>query len=223
MFERTISLIGENNLNKIKNTKVLLIGIGGVGGMSLETLVRNGFDNITVVDCDTIEHSNLNRQIITTNNNISHSKVIEAILRAKSINASINIDGIEKRLDSSNIKQLLDLNYDYIIDACDSIDVKYALIENSMHYDYKLITCLGTAKKLNPTRLCITTLDKTYNDPIARILRSKVKKNRINKKLYVVFSDEVPSDINVLGSMSCVPNTAGILTVYYILNDILKK
>ena len=191
--------------------------------MALETLVRNGFTNITIIDYDSIDKSNLNRQIITNSNNIGNSKVIEGILRAKSINPDILIDGIEKRLKTDNINEILNLGYDYIIDACDSIDIKFALIENSLHYQYKLITCLGTAKKKDPTKLSITTLDKTSYDPLAKILRKKVRDANINKKLYVVSSDEVPIKCDSLASLSMVPNTAGILCVSYIIDDIINE
>lgn len=191
--------------------------------MALETLVRNGFTNITIIDYDSIDKSNLNRQIITNSNNIGHSKVIEGILRAKSINPDILIDGIEKRLKTDNINEILNLGYDYIIDACDSIDIKFALIENSLHYQYKLITCLGTAKKKDPTKLSITTLDKTSYDPLAKILRKRVRDANINKKLYVVSSDEVPIKCDSLASLSMVPNTAGILCVSYIIDDIINE
>lgn len=191
--------------------------------MALETLVRNGFTNITIIDYDSIDKSNLNRQIITNSNNIGHSKVIEGILRAKSINPDVLIDGIEKHLKTDNINEILNLGYDYIIDACDSIDIKFALIENSLHYQYKLITCLGTAKKKDPTKLSITTLDKTSYDPLAKILRKKVRDANINKKLYVVSSDEVPIKCDSLASLSMVPNTAGILCVSYIIDDIINE
>lgn len=223
MFDRLITLVGESNYNIIKSKKILLIGVGGVGSYALETLVRNGFTNITIIDYDKIDITNLNRQLITTSNNIGHSKVIEGILRAKSINPNILIDGIEKRLTNDNIKEILNLNYDYIIDACDDINIKFALIENSLHYDYKLISSMGTAKKLDPTKLCITTLDKTNNDPLAKILRKKVRDAKINKKIYVVSSTEVPVDIKELGTANLVPSVAGILCVSYIINDILKE
>lgn len=223
MFDRLITLVGESNLEKIKSKKILLVGVGGVGSYALETLVRNGFTNITIIDYDKIDITNLNRQLITTSNNIGHSKVIEGILRAKSINPNILIDGIEKRLTNDNIKEILNLNYDYIIDACDDINIKFALIENSLHYDYKLISNMGTAKKLDPTKLCITTLDKTNNDPLAKILRKKARDAKINKKIHVVSSTEVPVDIKELGTANLVPSVAGILCVSYIINDILKE
>ncbi len=222
MFDRLIALIGEEKYKLIASKKILLIGVGGVGSYALEALVRNGFNNITIVDYDKIDISNLNLQLITDSTNIGHSKVIEAILRAKRIRNDILIEGHEKRLTSDNIDELLKLNFDYIIDACDSIDVKFTLMEKSLKYNYKLITCLGTAKKLDPSKLSITTLDKTNNDPLARILRKKVRDAKINKKLYCVSSSEVPKDIEVLGTANIVPSIAGLLCVSYVFNDIIK-
>lgn len=223
MFDRLISLIGEDKFKIIQNKKILLIGVGGVGSYALEALVRNGFMHITVIDYDKIDITNLNRQLITNSNNIGHSKTIEAILRAKSINPNIEIDGIEKKLSKDDLESILKLEYDYIIDACDDIPIKFALMEASLHYNYKLISSMGTAKKIDPTKLSITTLDKTNNDPLARILRKKVKDAGINKKLMVVSSDEVPKDIDTLGTANLVPSVAGLLCVSYIFNDIIKK
>lgn len=223
MFERLISLISDNKFKEIQSKKILLIGVGGVGSFALESLVRNGFTNITVVDFDRIDITNLNRQIITTSKNIGRSKVIEAILRAKEINPDILIDGMEKLLTSDNIDELLKLNFDYIIDACDSIDIKFSLMQKKVKYNYKLISSMGTAKKLDPTKLKITTLDKTNYDPLAKILRKKVKDAKINRKMYVVSSEEKPADIEVLGTACLVPSAAGLLCVSYIINDILKE
>ena len=175
MFDRLIALIDESNYNKIKQQKILLVGVGGVGSYALETLVRNGFTNITIIDYDKIDITNLNRQLITNNQNIGHSKVIAGILRSKSINPDILIDGIENKLTETNIEEILALNFDYVIDACDDINIKFLLMLKKEQYKYQLISSMGTAKKLDPTKLKITTLDKTTNDPLARILRKKVK------------------------------------------------
>lgn len=222
MFDRLINLIGDDKINIIKTKKVLLIGLGGVGSYALEALVRNGFKNITIVDYDKIDISNLNRQLITNSSNIGHSKVIEGILRAKLINPDILIDGIENKLTVDNIDRLLDLDFDYVIDACDDVLVKFTLIEKSLHYNYKLISSMGTANKLDPTKLSITTLTKTTNDPLARILRKKVKDAKINKKIHVISSTEVPEKNRALGTANLVPSVAGILCVSYIINDIVK-
>ena len=222
-------IIGSDNLNKIQSKKILLIGVGGVGSAALETLVRNGFMNIDIIDFDTIDISNLNRQLITNSNNIGNLKVKEAYFRAKEINPSICINSIETRLEIDKIDELLSNRYDYIIDACDDIKVKFSLIEKNLKYDSKLITCLGTAKKLDPTKLSITTLDKTINDPLARILRKMTKDNHINQRnIKVVSSTELPlsdksNNTEGLASASFVPNTAGFLCVNYIFRDIIGE
>lgn len=223
MFERLIGLIGEEKLKEIERKKVLLIGVGGVGSYALEALIRNGFYDITIVDFDTIDLSNLNRQLITDSTNIGKYKVDEAKKRALLINPNINIQAINEKLNKENLRNLLNQNFDYIIDACDTLDVKFALMENSLHYSYKLISSMGTAKKKDPTKLEITTLDKTNNDPIARLLRNKVRKAHINKKIYVVSSTEVPKQINMLGTANLVPSVAGLLCVSFIFNDIIKN
>lgn len=223
MFERLIGLIGEEKLKEIERKKVLLIGVGGVGSYALEALIRNGFYDITIVDFDIIDLSNLNRQLITDSTNIGKYKVDEAKKRALLINPNINIQAINEKLNKENLKNLLNQNFDYIIDACDTLDVKFALMENSLHYSYKLISSMGTAKKIDPTKLEITTLDKTNNDPIARLLRNKVRKAHINKKIYVVSSTEVPKQINMLGTANLVPSVAGLLCVSFIFNDIIKN
>ena len=223
MFDRLIALIDESNYNKIKQQKILLVGVGGVGSYALETLVRNGFTNITIIDYDKIDITNLNRQLITNNQNIGHSKVIAGILRSKSINPDILIDGIENKLTEANIEEILALNFDYVIDACDDINIKFLLMLKKEQYKYQLISSMGTAKKLDPTKLKIKTLDKTTNDPLARILRKKVKDAKINYKINVVSSDEVPLPIKTLGSANLVPSVAGILCVSYIINDLIKK
>ena len=218
MFDRLIALIDESNYNKIKQQKILLVGVGGVGSYALETLVRNGFTNITIIDYDKID-----RHLITNNQNIGHSKVIAGILRSKSINPDILIDGIENKLTETNIEEILALNFDYVIDACDDINIKFLLMVKKEQYKYQLISSMGTAKKLDPTKLKITTLDKTTNDPLARILRKKVKDAKIKYKINVVSSDEVPLPIKTLGSANLVPSVAGILCVSYIINDLIKK
>lgn len=222
MFERLIGLIGEEKLNEIESKKILLIGVGGVGSYTLEALIRNGFSNLTLVDFDTIDLSNLNRQLITDTTNIGKYKADEAKKRALLINPNVKIQTVKEKLNKENLKVLLDQDFDYIIDACDTLEVKFALMEESLHYSYKLISSMGTAKKTDPTKLEITTLDKTNNDPIARILRSKVKKAHINKKLYVVSSAEVPKQINMLGTANLVPSVAGLLCASYVFNDIIK-
>ena len=223
MFDRVISLIGNDKFVNLQNTKVLIVGCGGVGGYAFETLVRSGIGNIDLIDFDDIDVSNLNRQVITSQSNIGLSKVEEAKKRALLINPNLNISTYKMFLDDSNIDKILNNTYDYIIDACDSVNTKIELMKKSVTGKFKLISSMGTAKKMNPTKLSITTLDKTNYDPLAKVLRKKIKDLKINKKMYVVSSDEDTIKCDVLGSFMMVPASAGILCAKFVIDDVLKK
>lgn len=218
-------IIDKEKINNIKNTKILLIGLGGVGGYTFETLVRSGIENITVVDGDTFEESNLNRQVLATLETINKNKTDIAETRAKQINENINIKKITKVLTKENINEIDFKEYDYIIDACDTIEIKKQIIKICTRNNIKFITCMGTGKKMHPELLEITTLDKTKYDPIAKILRKYVKDEKINKKIKVVSSKEEPIKTNTttIGSNSFVPATAGILLTSYVINDIVGE
>ena len=224
MFERIINLIGKDNFMKIQTKKVLIIGCGGVGGYALETLVRSGINNIDIIDFDKIDITNLNRQIITNQSNIEKLKVEEAKSRCLSINTNININTYPIFLDKNNINEILSNNYDYIIDACDSVDTKLELIKQSINKNFKLISCMGTAKKIDPTKLSITTLDKTNYDPLAKVMRKKAKDLKINiKKIKVVSSTEQQIECDSLGTLMMVPATAGILCAKCVIEDIINN
>lgn len=218
MFERLESLVGINNLNKIKNTNVLIIGIGGVGGYALEALVRSGVGKITIVDPDKIEISNLNRQIITNQSNIGKLKVKEAKKRALSINPEVIINDLNVFVDETNIQEIFNNNYDYVIDACDTVKTKILLIDYCLNNQIKIISCLGTAKKMDPAKLKIMDLNDTNYDPLARQLRKHFK----GKTVKVVSSAEIVIKTPDLGSNSFVPAVAGLLCASYIINEVIK-
>ena len=224
--DRILKIIPEEKLDAIQNLKVLIVGVGGVGGYVLESLVRTGIKNITIIDKDKIDESNLNRQIIALKSNINKSKVEEAKKRALDIRNDININTYELFLDKNNLVSTLDENkYDYIIDACDNVTVKLELIKYAQENNIELISSLGTGNRLNPEELKITTLDKTYNDPLGKVLRKLVKDNNLNKKVTVLWSKEIP--IKTLdrtpGSLMFVPASAGILIASYIIRKELNK
>lgn len=222
MFERLITLINEESFNKIQTKNVLIVGVGGVGGYAFETLVRSGIINITIVDGDIVENSNLNRQIISNINVIGNPKVLVAKERALSINPNANIKVINEFITENNFNILLEDKYDYVIDACDDLKLKMFLIKNASNY--KLISSMGTANKMDMTKFSITTIDKTSNDPIARIIRKKVKDEKIRTKFKVVSSTEQPiKNQTKLGTIAYMPATSGLLCASYILNDIIKN
>ena len=223
MFERTLQIIDYKTLEKIQNINVLLVGVGGVGGFALEALVRLGVTNITIIDHDVIDESNLNRQLLTNFYNIGKFKVEEAKIRCLSINPNINLKIKKNFVNEENIEKILIDKYDYIVDACDTVTTKYLLISEALKRNIKIISCMGTGNRLNPSKLAITTLDKTNNDPLSKAMRSILKKNQLTTKIPVVWSNELPikTITRSPGSLIMVPATAGMLLAYYILDDIL--
>lgn len=223
MFEKTIALIGEDNFNKIKTKTILVVGIGGVGGFATEALIRSGIHNIILIDHDTIDITNLNRQIIANTKNVKNPKVKEFENRIKEINPDCNVITYKLFLDDTNIDILNNHNIDYIVDACDSVKTKKLLINYSINKNIKLISSMGTANKIDPTKLEITDIRKTSYDPLAKILRKYVNDLKINKKIMVVSSKESPAKKEQLSTLIFVPATAGILCAKYVINDIISN
>lgn len=222
MFERLITLIGEDNVNKLKKANVLIVGLGGVGGYALETLVRSGIYNLTIVDGDIVELSNLNRQIISKRNVIGRPKVLVAQARTLEINPDVNLKVINQFISNDNFSLLNIDSFDYVIDACDDLNLKMLLIKNADKY--KLISSMGTANKMDMTRFKITTIDKTSYDPLAKIIRKKIKEEKIRTKFKVVSSDEkVMKNGTKLGTIAYMPAVSGLLCASYVINDIINK
>ena len=222
MLDRLSMILDENIINKFKDAKVLIVGIGGVGGYALECLVRSGFEKITIVDKDIIDETNLNRQIIALNSTIGLKKIEIARKRALDINPNANIEIIDDFILDDNIDDLFNKTYDYIIDACDTITTKILLLKKAQENDIKIISCLGTGNRFDSTKLQITKLNKTYNDPLAKNMRRILKEKELKINPYVIWSEELPVDTNnrTPGSIILVPMQAGNLCASFIINDI---
>lgn len=225
MFDRLKLITDDKLLSAFKDTKILLVGVGGVGGYALECLVRSGFLNITIIDHDVVDLSNLNRQIISLHSNIGIKKVNIAKKRALDINPDANINIIDDFLLPDNIDNLLKEKYDYIIDACDTITAKVELIRYASVHNIKLITSMGTGNRFDSTKLTITKLSKTYNDPLAKNLRRILKEKNIRVNPNVVWSSELPikNHNRTPGSIILVPMQAGNLCASFIISDIKKE
>lgn len=222
-LDRLLKIINEEELKKIKETRVLIVGIGGVGGYALEALVRMGVSHITIVDSDIVDITNLNRQIIALHSNIGKKKVLVAKERILDINENTCVSALDLFLNKDNIASL-PIDFDYIIDACDTVTTKLELVKWANKRNIKIISAMGTGNKFDPTKLEITDIFKTNNDPLAKVMRRLLRENGI-KKLMVVASKELPIKTNtrVPGSTSLVPSVAGIYCASYIINDILNK
>lgn len=222
--DRLIKVIGEDNFEKLKDTKVLLVGLGGVGGSCFDSLVRSGIGSICVCDFDVFEETNLNRQLLSNIDVIGLKKTVAANYYARKINDSCNIITNSTKLTSDNINDIIPCDINYIIDACDDINVKVSLVKYAIKNNVKVISSMGTGNKLKPELLEITNIWKTNYDPLAKKMRSLLKKENINYKLPVVSSSEVPiKNGNFVGSFAPVVNTAGLLLASYVINDIIKK
>lgn len=220
MFDRLELLIGKDNIGKLCNTSVLIVGVGGVGGTCLEALVRSSIGHITIIDGDVFNESNLNRQIICTKDNLGNKKVFEAIKRAKSINENIDINGYDIYLNKDNINVLG--NYDFIIDACDDVDAKLLLMKYAEDNNIVLISSMGTGKRLNPGEVIVTRLDKTFGDPLAKKVRSEARKRGLSLKITVVCSkEEVLNNGRIVSSSIFVPSCAGLNIAYEIIKKVI--
>lgn len=221
MFDRLELLIGKENVEKISKINVLIVGIGGVGGTALEALVRSGVKNITIIDKDVFSESNLNRQILSTRDSIGLYKVDVGINRCKSINPDVNITGLKINLDEKNVNELE--YFDYIIDACDDINAKLALMQYANKNNINLISSMGTGKRLNPSNVIITRLDKTSNDPLAKKMRYEARKRGLKLNIPVVCSKEEPiNNDRIIASSIFVPSTAGLMLAYYIIEKVIN-
>lgn len=232
IFQRTELAIGKENLDKLKNSHVIVFGLGGVGGGAVEALVRSGIGELSLVDFDTVDITNLNRQLIATQNTIGRQKALVMKDRALSINPDIIINTYVHKF----LKEDIDLffknkKYDYVIDAIDLITPKIDLIEFCYRQKIPIISSMGTGNKLDPTLFEVADIHKTSVCPMAKVIRKELKKRNI-KKLKVVFSKENPrkplnesgsreKKYNV-GSVAFVPPVVGMILASQVIKNICK-
>lgn len=220
MYDRLIKLIGNENYVRIKNAKILLIGVGGVGSFCFESLIRCGIKNITIIDFDKYELSNINRQLHSTINNIGLYKVDVLMQHAKEIDKNINIIALKEKID---INSKIDFKeYDFIIDACDSIEAKINIITNAIKNNVKVISSMGIGNRLNPTLLSVKSFKKVNGDPLAKKMRNEFKKINFNDNFMCVASDEIPIKSIPISSYISVTSYAGILLADHVIKELLK-
>ncbi len=224
MFDRTLKILDSNVFLQIQKVKILLVGLGGVGGFAFEALIRLGFIHITIVDYDTFEKSNLNRQILCTENTLNQSKIDSAKSRGETIHPQVNIIKKDLFLNSETIEELNE-KYDYILDACDTLTTKILLIKKALKDNSKIISCMGTGNRFNPNLIEITSLNKTYNDPLAKNMRKLLKEEGLPLNIPVVWSKELPikTKDRTPGSIFLVPASAGLNLAFFVLEDLMNR
>ena len=228
-FSRTELIIGKEGIEKLKDSKVAIFGLGGVGSYVLEACVRAGIGNFILVDKDEVDITNLNRQIIATRKTIGKPKVEVAKERILEINPEANVE-IYKEFFMPETKGLLDESIDYIVDAVDTVTAKIELVVRANRLNIPIISCMGTGNKLDPTKFEVSDIYKTSVCPLAKVMRKELKTRRI-KKLKVVYSKEEPIKRQandelrkqVPASISFVPSVAGLIIAGEVIKDILER
>ena len=223
-LDRTEKLIGKGNIEKLKNSTVAILGIGGVGSYVLEALARSGIENLIIIDKDIVDITNINRQLIATHSSISESKVDIAKKRILDINPNCNVIAIKEFVNKENIVNILNkYHIDYIVDAIDTVSSKLSIIQYANDNNIKIISCMGTGNKLDATKFEITDINKTSVCPLSKIIRKELRKLNI-PKLKVIYSKEEPKKINsnTPASISFVPSVAGLLIAGEVIRDIIS-
>ncbi len=223
-WSRLELLIGKNQMKQLQNKTVVVIGVGGVGGYAVEALARSGIGTIILIDADTIEKSNINRQLIALHSTLKLKKTVAWKNRIHDINPHCKVIAKDVFLTKQNIKEEIPISVDYIIDACDTLDTKKELIRFSVHNHIKFIASMGMGNKIEPSKIIITELSQTSYDPIAKILRKMVRDEQIKKKIMVVSSTEQPIvKHETIASNAFVPAVAGLLCASYVVRDIVGE
>ncbi len=228
LFERTRALLGDEAMAKLNNSRVAVFGVGGVGGYVVEALARSGVGGIDVFDKDTVAVSNINRQIIATNDTVGMAKVDAIKARVKAINPKCVVHTHEVFYLPENADNYDFSEYDYIVDAIDTVTAKLEIIVRANECGIPVISSMGTGNKLDPTRLEVADISKTEVCPLARVMRRELRARGINH-LKVVYSKEEPikSEItengkSVPGSVAFVPSVAGLIIAGEVIKDLIK-
>ncbi|MFR5707222.1 ThiF family adenylyltransferase [Faecalitalea cylindroides] len=224
--ERSALLLGNEALEILKNKTVLVVGIGGVGSFCVEALARTGIGHLILVDKDKVESSNINRQLLATIETIDQVKVIVMKKRIQTLNPECKVDTYDCFYDCSMDEKIFSQKIDFVIDCIDSIKSKQDLAMACIQRDIPFLSSMGTARRLDPSKLEIMELEKTSYDPIAKRMRNWKRKNKIRNKIWVVCSTEPPRPVEAgkpLPSMIFVPASAGLLLASECVKKLINK
>ena len=220
MFSRTEALIGRDNLEKLNSKSVIIFGVGGVGSYSAEAIARAGVGKITLVDSDTVALSNINRQIIALHSTVGRNKTTVMRERILDINPFCKV--VEMPIFYDENTEIDFSEYDFIVDCIDSVDSKIHLIKEANRFNVQIISSMGTGNKLCPEKLEIADISKTSYCPLARAVRTKLKKEGIYSLPCVYSREEPKKSAGVPASISFVPSVAGLLIASFVIRELIK-
>jgi tRNA A37 threonylcarbamoyladenosine dehydratase len=229
-FIRTKMLLGEKGLALLARSKVVIFGVGGVGSYTVEALARAGIGHLVLVDYDTIDVSNINRQLPALFSTVGKYKVDVLKKRIRDINPQASVSIYQEKVVPENVRIFFQENPSYIVDAIDMISGKLAIVETAFQIGVPVVSAMGAGNRLDPTRLKMGDISETSGCPLARIMRKELKKRGITKGLKVVYSTEPPLKIDGSitvsrspGSISFVPSVAGLFLAAQIVNDLVNN
>ena len=220
LYVRTAMMLGEEAVNKLKTSHVAVFGVGGVGGFTVEALARAGVGKITLIDKDRVSVSNINRQIIALNSTVGMYKTEAMRDRIADINPDCEVIIVSEFYSEENPIDLS--SFDYIADCIDSVKSKLYLVSEAKAKGISIISSMGAGNKLDPTRFKVADISKTHTDPLAKVMRTELRKRGVNH-LKVVFSDEPPinpTGERTPGSVSFVPSVVGLIIAGEIIKDL---
>jgi tRNA A37 threonylcarbamoyladenosine dehydratase len=220
--ERTIALIGEDNIKKLNSKKVIVFGVGGVGGYVVEMLARSNIGEITLVDFDVVSESNINRQIIATTQSINKLKVECIKDRILAINPNCKVNIFAEKLTTENISIFNLKKYDFVIDCIDMVTSKIALIKFCYDNKIKIISSMGAGNRFELPKFEICDIFKTENDGLAKAIRSKLRSLGVKRSL-VCYSKQNAKKQKVIGSIAYFPASCGINIAAYVINYFIKE
>jgi tRNA A37 threonylcarbamoyladenosine dehydratase len=232
-FERTNILLGSASLQKLLSARVLLVGVGGVGSYVAEALVRAGVGHLTLIDGDEVKASNKNRQLVAVDSTLGKPKVTVMKERARDIYSGCQIETHASFLTPESVPEVLESNYDFVLDAVDDIRVKEALIEHCYHHRQPFISSMGAGRRLDPSAVCMGDLSQTTHCPLAKKLRYQLRKKGIDNGVPVVYSTEIicantwdrddASGEFANGTISYMPAIFGLMMAGYTVRQLLEK
>ena len=223
-FIRTKLLIGSEKLDILRTKHVAVFGVGGVGGYVCEALARCGIGRFTIVDRDTVNESNINRQIIALTSTVGRSKVDVMKERMCDINPDVYIEACEVFYLPQNASEFDFTKYDYVVDAVDTVTAKLQIITAAKEANVPVISCMGAGNKLDPSLFRIADISKTSVCPLAKVMRRELK-NRGLKDVKCVYSTEeaIKPEENEIGSIAFVPSVAGLLIASEVIKDLIEQ
>lgn len=223
-FQRTKLLIGEENFLKLQNSTVAIFGIGGVGSFTVEALARTGIGHLVLIDKDNVDVTNINRQLHALTSTVGKSKVEVLRERIFEINPAAKVDTIQKfYLPGESVENFFICDYDYVVDAIDTITAKISLVLECKRRGIKIISSMGAGNKLDPARFKVADIFQTKVDPVAKVMRKKLKEYGV-ESLKVVYSEEIPQKVSaekIIGSVAFVPSVAGLILAAEVVNSVI--